>query len=68
MQYRIVMIGPHGERDYAEKILDGGLPCIGGADIEYAGIFPLSCANNIVKNIRKNWMNPHVGVEMEPVT
>ncbi len=68
MEYRIVMIGPHGERDYVEKILDGGLPCVGGADIEYAGLFPETCAKNIVKKIRKNWLNPHVAVEVEKVT
>ncbi len=67
MRYRIVMIGPHGERDYVEKILDGGLPCVCGPDIEYAGVFLESCARNIEKNIRKNWLTPHVDVELELV-
>lgn len=65
MNYRIVMIGPHGERDYVEKILEEGLPCTGGDDVEYAGIFPETCAKRIAKNIEKNWLHPHVSVELE---
>lgn len=67
-EYRIVMIGPHGEHDYVEKILDGGLPCVGGGDIAYAGIFPIACAKRIEKNIRKNWLVPHIDVKLESVT
>ncbi len=73
MNYRIVMIGPHGERDYVDHIFDGsdgcpkGMPCVGGDAIEYAGVFPETCAKNIVRNIRKNWLSPHVSVDMEPV-
>lgn len=67
MQYRIVMIGPHGERDYVEQMLEGGLPCVGGADKEYAGVYPSTCAKNLQKSIRKNWLNPHVDCELEPV-
>lgn len=74
MNYRIVMIGPHGERDYVERFFDGsdgypkGMPCVGGADIEYAGVFPETCAKNLQKSLRKNWLTPHVDVELELVT
>jgi hypothetical protein len=72
-QFRIVMIGPHGERDYVDHIFDGtdgspkGMPCIGGSDPDYAGAFPDTCANNIATNIRRNWLTPHVAVELEPI-
>ena len=65
--YRIVMLGKYGERDYVEKILDGGIPCTCGSAIEYAGIFHENCAKNIVKNIRQYWLTPHVSVEIELV-
>ena len=65
MNYRIVMIGQRGERDYVVKILEEGLPCIGDDDVEYAEIFPETCAKRIAKNIEKTWLHPHVSVELE---
>jgi len=59
------MVGPHGERDYVEKILELGFPCICGPFPEDAGIFPETCAKRIAANLRKNWMNPHESVELE---
>ena len=41
--YRIVMIGPHVERDYVDHIFTGsdgyprGMPCLGGSDPAEAG-------------------------------
>lgn len=72
--YRIVMIGPHGERDYVDHIFDGtdgypkGMPCVGGSDPGYAGVFHKECAERTAANLRKKWMAPHVAVELEPVT
>lgn len=64
-EFRIILRGPHCEKDYLEKILSGGVPCICGDDVEYAGVFPEVCAKNIKKNIEKNWLHPHVAVELE---
>ena len=70
---RIVMIGPHGERDYVDHIFDGsdgypkGMPCVGGADPEYAGVFHMEDAVRVVADIRKKWLSPHVAVEIEPI-
>ena len=66
-QFRIVMIGPHDERDYVEKILELGCPCICGPFVEYAMSVPKTCAENIAKRLRKNWLNPHKAVELEEV-
>lgn len=74
VRYRIVMIGPHGERDYVEHIFDGtdgspkGMPCVGGSDPAYAGVFHKNCAERTAKALRKKWLPPHVAVELEPVT
>ena len=71
--YRIVMIGPHGERDYVDHIFDGtdgwpkGMPCVGGSDPEYGEVFDKDRAERIAANLRKRWMNPHVSVELELV-
>lgn len=65
--YRIVMIGPHGERDYVEKLLDMGCPCICGSALEYAAVFHHDCAKRTATNLRENWLTPHVQVEIEPV-
>lgn len=65
--YRIVMIGPNGERDYVEKLLDQGCPCICGGASEYAGVFHYDCAKRTAENLRENWLTPHVRVEVEPV-
>jgi hypothetical protein len=65
--FRIVMTGPHGEHDYVEKILDLGVPCICGDEIEYAGIFPEACAKVLVEDIKRDWLFPHVAVDLEPV-
>lgn len=65
---RIVMIGPHGERDYVEKILDGGCPCICGAEKTFAALYHPFKAEMLAKSLRTNWLSPHVGVEVEPVS
>ena len=67
MHCRIVMIGPHDERDYVESIFEDGMPLTGSNDIECAGIFPETCAKNIVDKIEKEWLYPHVRVEIEIV-
>lgn len=65
--YRIVMIGPHGERDYVEKILVMGCPCTCGPFVEHAMVAPKTCVENIARRLRKSWLNPHVAVELEVV-
>lgn len=65
--FRIVLIGPHGERDYLVRMLPNGVPCVGGADPQYAGIFPLTCAKNLQSRITRQWLNPHMACELEPV-
>lgn len=64
-QFRIVMIGPRGERDYLEKILDLGCPCTCGPFIEHAAVYPEACAKRIAANLGKHWLNPHVAVELD---
>ena len=70
---RIVMIGPHGERDYVDHIFDGtdgypkGMPCVGGPDPAYAGVFHKDCAERAAATLRKKWLTPHVAVELELV-
>jgi hypothetical protein len=61
------MIGPRGERDYVASILEDGMPLVGSDDIEDAGVFPETCAKNIVRKIEKEWLHPHVSVELEIV-
>ena len=67
-KYRIVMIGPHGERDYVHKILEDGIPCTGDDDVEYAAIYSENSAKIIVASIKKYWLHPHISVEIELVT
>lgn len=64
---RIVMVGPRGERDYLERILDNGVPCICGDDPAYAGVFHKDCAELVAAGLRRDWLFPHVAVELEPV-
>lgn len=65
--YRIVMVGPHGERDYVEKILDMGCPCICGNNPEYAATYHQECAERLATDLRDNWLSPHEKVEVEPI-
>jgi len=59
------MIGPRGERDYVEKLLDGGLPCTGGSDKKNARLFDEQTGESTADMIKKNWLPPHVAVELE---
>lgn len=65
--YHVVLIGPHGERDYLEKLLEGGCPCVGGTCKDYAAIYCKPHAEKIAADLRRNWLNPHVAVELEAV-
>lgn len=66
MQYKIVMIGPEGQRDYVENIFeDDGCPMICGNEPDLAQPYPYACAIRIAKNIKKNWLNPWISVELE---
>ncbi|HRF06302.1 hypothetical protein [Accumulibacter sp.] len=71
--YRIVMIGPHGERDYVDHIFTGsdgypkGMPCLGGSDPADAGLFDKGCAESYAATLREKWLTPHVAVELEQV-
>jgi len=69
-RYRVVMVGTCvGERDYLERMLPDGTPCLTGNFPAYAGVFPKVCAERIAANLRRNWMGaPHVAVELEAVT
>ena len=69
-RYRVVMVGARaGERDYLERMLRDGTPCLTGNFPAYAGVFSKVCAERIAANLRRNWMvAPHVAVELEPVT
>lgn len=68
MKFRIVMIGARGERDYVEKILDDGCPCICGPLNEFVQVFNKTCAERIAKNLRNIWLgSSHVAVELEAV-
>jgi hypothetical protein len=68
--YRVVMVGTRaGERDYLERMLPDGTPCLTGNFPAYAGVFPKVCAERIAANLRRRWMDGvHVAVELEPVT
>ena len=59
------MIGPHGERDYLEKILDYGCPCTCGSSIEYAMLIEESEARKIASYLEANWLYPNIAVEVE---
>jgi hypothetical protein len=61
------MIGPHGERDYLEKILDGGCPCTCGSSEEYAGQWDKSFADQLIRYLKHQWLSPHVDIISEPV-
>jgi hypothetical protein len=66
MQYRIVKIGPQGQRDYVESIFeDDGCPLICGNEPLLAQAYELCCAKRIAENLKKNWLTPHVSVELE---
>ena len=59
------MIGPDGQRDYVEMLLDDGCPVICGPDPAYAGHFPPICARNAAQMIRRHWLPPHIAIEFE---
>lgn len=66
-KFRIVLIGPDGERDYLEKISDGGIPIVGGDAVEFAGTYPKTCAKRMAETIRRHWLSPHVDIDLEEV-
>lgn len=63
---RVIMIGPHGERDYLEKLLSRGCPCL-APEKEHAAIYFKQHAEKIAADLRRNWLAIHVAVELEAV-
>lgn len=61
----LIMIGPHGERDYVEQILRGGCPCTCGDHPEDALIFTNKEAENWQRYFKHYWLSPHVDVVIE---
>lgn len=67
--YFIIMIGHEGQRDYVEKILEGGCPCICGDAPEYAGVFHSECAEQTAEILRQVWLgSEHAAVKVEQAT
>lgn len=67
LRYRIIMIGPHGERDYLEKLLTDGCPCTCGASEKYAGQWEKPLADQLIRHLKHKWLSPHVDIISEPV-
>jgi len=65
--YRIVMIGPHGERDYLERFDGIGIPINCGNSAEHAGIFSEKCAARAKRRLEIYWMAEGESVVIEPV-
>ena len=60
---RIIMIGAQGQRDYVEKILTGGCPCLCGPNPEYAGLYSDPARDRIVANLKRRWLD-HLHVDV----
>lgn len=66
MEKHVILIGPHGERDYVEQILTGGCPCTCGNNPEYALSFKEEDAEVWRRYFKKHWLYPHTDVVVEP--
>jgi hypothetical protein len=64
---RIIMIGPNGQRDYVEKILTGGCPCLCGNNPKFAGLYSDPQKDRIMGNLKDCWLHPHIDVISEEI-